>query len=134
MFDEISPIRDYGGKDLALYLDDYYLDEPKWDELKAKTDGLSYEAPLRVKLRLVNKKTNETFLETQKSLLVRIRHTGELLPCRVQIKSDHKLTVQLSEAVRGIAPGQYAVFYLHNGKSNQNSQYTCQGGGVICFD
>jgi len=60
LFDEISPIRDYGGKDLALYFGDYYLDEPKCDELKAKKDGLSYEAPLRVKLKLVNKKTNET--------------------------------------------------------------------------
>jgi len=60
LFDEISPIRDYGGKDLALYFGDYYLDEPKCDELKAKKNGLSYEAPLRVKLKLVNKKTNET--------------------------------------------------------------------------
>ena len=60
LFDEISPIRDYGGKDLALYFEDYYLDEPKYDELKAKKNGLSYEAALRVKLRLVNKKTNET--------------------------------------------------------------------------
>jgi DNA-directed RNA polymerase subunit beta len=60
LFDEISPIRDYGAKDLALYFGDYYLDEPKCDELKAKKNGLSYEAPLRVKLKLVNKKTNET--------------------------------------------------------------------------
>jgi DNA-directed RNA polymerase subunit beta len=60
LFDEISPIRDYGGKDLALYFGDYYLDEPKCDELKAKKNGLSYEAPLRVKIKLVNKKTNET--------------------------------------------------------------------------
>jgi len=60
LFDEISPIRDYGGKDLALSFGDYYLDEPKCDELRAKKDGLSYEAPLRVKLKLVNKKANET--------------------------------------------------------------------------
>jgi len=60
LFNEISPILDYGGKDLALYFEDYYLDEPKCDELKAKKDGLSYEAPLRMKLRLVNKKTDET--------------------------------------------------------------------------
>jgi len=60
LFDEISPIRDYGGKDLALYFGDYYLDEPKCDELKAKKNGLSYEAPLRIKVKLVNKKTNQT--------------------------------------------------------------------------
>jgi DNA-directed RNA polymerase subunit beta len=60
LFDEISPIQDYSGKDLALCFGDYYLDEPKCDELKAKRDGLSYEAPLRIKLKLINKKTNET--------------------------------------------------------------------------
>ena len=60
LFDEISPIVDYGGKDLSLYFKDYYLDEPKCDEVKAKKNGLSYEAPLKVKLKLVNKKANET--------------------------------------------------------------------------
>ena len=60
LLDEISPIHDYGGKDLALHFGDYYLDEPKCDELKARKNGLSYEAPLRVKLKLVNNKTKET--------------------------------------------------------------------------
>ncbi|MFH1308616.1 MAG: DNA-directed RNA polymerase subunit beta [Patescibacteria group bacterium] len=60
LFNEISPIHDWGGKDLFLYFEDYYLDEPKCDEIKARRDGLSYEAPLRIKLKLVNKKTNET--------------------------------------------------------------------------
>ncbi|MBD3282453.1 MAG: DNA-directed RNA polymerase subunit beta [Candidatus Portnoybacteria bacterium] len=60
LFDEISPVSDYSGKDLSLYFGDYYLDEPKCDELKAKKDGLSYEAPLKVKIKLVNKKTKET--------------------------------------------------------------------------
>jgi len=60
LFDEISPIVDYGGKDISLYFTDYYLDEPKCDEIKAKKNSLSYEAPLKVKLKLVNKKANET--------------------------------------------------------------------------
>jgi len=60
LFDEISPIVDYGGKDISLYFTDYYLDEPKCDEMKAKKNSLSYEAPLKVKLKLVNKKANET--------------------------------------------------------------------------
>ncbi len=60
LFKEMSPISDYGGKDLFLYFEDYYLDEPKCDEIKARRDGLSYEAPLRIKLKLINKKTNET--------------------------------------------------------------------------
>jgi len=60
LFDEISPIVDYGGKDISLYFKEYYLDEPKCDETKAKKNSLSYEAPLKIKLKLVNKKANET--------------------------------------------------------------------------
>ncbi|MBI2588063.1 DNA-directed RNA polymerase subunit beta, partial [Candidatus Azambacteria bacterium] len=59
LFDEISPIRDYTGKDLELSFDSYYFDEPKFDEARAKEFGLSFEAPLRVKARLVNKRTEE---------------------------------------------------------------------------
>ena len=32
LFREVSPVRDYSGKDLALYFVDYYFDEPKHDE------------------------------------------------------------------------------------------------------
>jgi len=60
LFNEISPIKDWGGKDLELYFLDYHFDEPKYDEVTAKTHNLSYEAALRCRLKLVNKKTNET--------------------------------------------------------------------------
>ncbi len=60
LFEETSPISDYTGKELDLYFHDYYFDEPKFDELKAKQNGLSYEAPLRVRLELVNKKTKKS--------------------------------------------------------------------------
>ncbi|MBI4919710.1 DNA-directed RNA polymerase subunit beta [Candidatus Azambacteria bacterium] len=60
LFEEISPIADYTGKELELHFHDYYFDEPKFDELKAKENGLSYEAPLRVRLELVNKKTKKS--------------------------------------------------------------------------
>ncbi len=59
LFEEISPIKDYSDKELALYFLDYYFDEPKHDEKWAKEHSASYEAPLRVKLRLENKKTKE---------------------------------------------------------------------------
>jgi len=59
LFEEVSPIRDWSGKDLELYFADYYFDEPKYDENEAKKQNVSYEAPLRAKLRLVNKKTGE---------------------------------------------------------------------------
>ncbi|MBI4193158.1 MAG: DNA-directed RNA polymerase subunit beta, partial [Candidatus Colwellbacteria bacterium] len=60
LFSEVSPINDYAGKDIELHLTDYYFDEPKFDEAHAKLKDLTYEAPLRVKTRLVNHRTNET--------------------------------------------------------------------------
>ncbi|PWB38813.1 MAG: DNA-directed RNA polymerase subunit beta [Parcubacteria group bacterium] len=59
LFEEISPIKDFIGRDLELYLLDYFLDEPKFDEVTAKNKNITFEAPLRVNVRLVNKRTNE---------------------------------------------------------------------------
>ncbi|MFH1171373.1 MAG: hypothetical protein V1778_02445, partial [bacterium] len=33
LFEEISPIKDFIGRDLELFFEDYYLDEPRFDEL-----------------------------------------------------------------------------------------------------
>lgn len=57
LFDEINPIGDFIGRDLELYFEDYYLDEPKFSEVESREKNITYEAPLRVKMRLVNKKT-----------------------------------------------------------------------------
>jgi DNA-directed RNA polymerase subunit beta len=59
LFEEINPIRDFTEKDLELSLKDYYLDDPKYDEVTAKNKNISYEAPLRAKVQLVIKKTGE---------------------------------------------------------------------------
>ncbi len=56
---EVNPITDFTGKDLELYFEDYYLDEPKYDEVTAKNKNISYEAPLRCKVKLIIKKTGE---------------------------------------------------------------------------
>jgi len=60
LFEEVSPVKDFIGRDLELYFLDYYLDEPKFDENTAKSKNLTFEAPLRVKARLINKRTAET--------------------------------------------------------------------------
>jgi DNA-directed RNA polymerase subunit beta len=60
LFEEISPIRDYTEKKLELWFLDYKLGEPNYDsDLEAKLNNDSYEAPLRVRVRLVNLKTKE---------------------------------------------------------------------------
>ncbi|MFH1405550.1 MAG: DNA-directed RNA polymerase subunit beta [Patescibacteria group bacterium] len=58
LFSEVTPIRDFIGRDLELYFDDYYLDEPKFDESTSRAKNITFEAPLRVKTRLVNKRTD----------------------------------------------------------------------------
>ena len=60
LFQEISPVTDFIGRDLELYLEDYYLDEPKFDESESKAKNITYEASLRVKAKLANKKTGQT--------------------------------------------------------------------------
>ncbi|OIO52313.1 MAG: DNA-directed RNA polymerase subunit beta [Parcubacteria group bacterium CG1_02_58_44] len=60
LFEEISPIKDFIGRDLELYFLDYYMDEPKFDEVTARAKNLTFEAPLRVRARLINKRTAET--------------------------------------------------------------------------
>ena len=54
LFSELSPIKDYSGKDFELYFLDYYFDEPKYDEETSRYKGLSFEAPLRAKVKLIN--------------------------------------------------------------------------------
>ncbi|MCD4693846.1 DNA-directed RNA polymerase subunit beta [bacterium] len=57
LFDEISPITDFIGRDLELNFKDYYLDEPKFDEDESRKKNISYEAPLRVNVELINKRS-----------------------------------------------------------------------------
>ena len=59
LFSEVSPVKDYTGKELILDFLDFSLDEPKYTEEYVKDRNLSYEAALRVKLRLTNKRTGE---------------------------------------------------------------------------
>ncbi|MBU0596758.1 DNA-directed RNA polymerase subunit beta [Patescibacteria group bacterium] len=58
LFTEISPITDFTGRDLELYFEDYYFDEPKFDEVTCREKNITFEAPLRVNVRLANKRTN----------------------------------------------------------------------------
>ncbi|OGL85821.1 DNA-directed RNA polymerase subunit beta [Candidatus Uhrbacteria bacterium RIFCSPLOWO2_02_FULL_48_12] len=59
LFDEISPIKDFTSRDLELYFTDYYLDEPKFDEVTSKAKNVTFESPLRVNAKLMNRRTGE---------------------------------------------------------------------------
>lgn len=58
MFQDISPIEDFTGN-LSLEFIDYSLGDPKYSVEESKERDVTYSAPLRVKVRLVNKETGE---------------------------------------------------------------------------
>ena len=58
MFRDISPIQDFTGN-LVLEFLDYTLGEPKWDVDQCKERDVTYSAPLKVRVRLINKETGE---------------------------------------------------------------------------
>ena len=59
LFDEISPIDDFTGKNLALSFLDYRFDEPRYNEFECRDRDLTYSAPLKVRARLLIKATGE---------------------------------------------------------------------------
>ncbi|MBT6955245.1 MAG: DNA-directed RNA polymerase subunit beta, partial [Candidatus Jacksonbacteria bacterium] len=59
LIEEFNPIVDFIGRDLELSFGDYALDEPKFDERTAKEKNVTFEAALRVKAILHNKRSGE---------------------------------------------------------------------------
>ena len=58
MFADISPIEDFTGN-LSLEFIDYRLEEPKYPVEESKERDVTYNAPLRVRVRLINNQTGE---------------------------------------------------------------------------
>lgn len=59
VFEDISPIKDYAGN-LVLKFTDYYLKEPpKYEQEECKERDVTYAAPLKVQVELINKETGE---------------------------------------------------------------------------
>ena len=58
IFREFSPIRDYSERKFDLEFVSFELSSPKYDEVYAKENKLTYEAPLRARVKLSNKILN----------------------------------------------------------------------------
>ncbi len=59
LFEEISPIKDFTGRELELWLGEHTLDEPKFDEVTSRAKNVTFEAALRVRATLLNVRTQE---------------------------------------------------------------------------
>jgi DNA-directed RNA polymerase subunit beta len=59
LLDEISPIQDFSGKKLELHFLEHSIGEPKHDAETCKSKNLTYEAPLKVHVQLINKESGE---------------------------------------------------------------------------
>ena len=59
LLNDISPIEDWTGKELELRFLDFKLEEPKFTERIAREKNITFEASLRVKIALKNKKTGD---------------------------------------------------------------------------
>ena len=59
LFDEVFPVADFSEKEFSLEFVNFYLDEPKFTEEEARSRNLSFEAPMRIRARLTNRRTKE---------------------------------------------------------------------------
>lgn len=60
VFKEFSPINDYSEKKFQLDFTSFSLGEPKFDEEHTKINKLTYEGPLKARVRLLNKSLGTT--------------------------------------------------------------------------
>ena len=59
VLDDVSPIEDYSGTLILEFVDHYISDEENYTLDEAKEKDTNYSAPLKVRVRLVNKETGE---------------------------------------------------------------------------
>ncbi len=56
---EVSPIKDHTGKEFELSFDEYNFGEPKYDELTARYKDATFEAPLHIRVKLLNQNSGK---------------------------------------------------------------------------
>src|SRR5947207_2885180 len=59
LFEEISPITDFTGKNMELEFRDYSFGEPRYTVYECRRRDMTYAAPLRVSVQLLIKETGE---------------------------------------------------------------------------
>ncbi len=59
VFEDISPIKDYADNLVLEFIDYSLSDAPKYEQEECKERDVTYAAPLKVRVRLINKETGE---------------------------------------------------------------------------
>ena len=59
LFEEHYPVLDWTGSEYRLEFVGYRLDEPKLSEVQSRVKNITFEAPLRAKITLINNTTNK---------------------------------------------------------------------------
>ena len=59
VFDDISPIKDYANNLVLEFIDYSLSDKPKYPQEECKERDVTYAAPLKVRVRLINRETGE---------------------------------------------------------------------------
>ena len=59
VFEDISPIKDYADNLVLEFIDYSLTDAPKYEQEECKDRDVTYAAPLKVRVRLINKETGE---------------------------------------------------------------------------
>lgn len=102
------------GKDMAkneVYVTTDLQDEKLWNDIIKLTS-----------LHWINEPKAKS-LKSKAGLMVRTRHRAKLISVKkLDLLSNSKAEVELSEEVRALTPGQSAVFYSAN---------ECLGGGIV---
>lgn len=59
VFNDIFPISDFSWEKIDIYYKGFNLEEPKYDKESCKRKNLNYDAPMKVRLEMLNKETGE---------------------------------------------------------------------------
>lgn len=59
VFNEVFPIQDYTKEKVDIYFKGHTLEEPKFSPVECQRKNLNYEAPMKVRLEMLNKETGE---------------------------------------------------------------------------
>jgi DNA-directed RNA polymerase subunit beta len=127
LLSEVSPIRDYTKKELELWFTDFKLDEPKYkNDLEAKINNDSFEASLRVKVKLVNLKTKE--IKEQEVFLADM----PLMTERGTFIVNGVERVAIAQLIR--SPGAFITAKSHAGKNYFGAKVIPNRGAWLEFE